>query len=124
MLSKGLWNIVEGSVSKPPEGSKKIEKFQRRRENALSTILIPVHDSLVAPVKEMRDRKLVWRNLKNQHQAVSRTSRDGLLDRHQARKMKPEETVLRFRDRHSELEYQLEGIRYIIYEVEQLAWLA
>lgn len=120
LRSKGLWSIVDGCES-PPEGSgESLRKFDRRKEIALSTILLLVHDSCVAPVMDMRNPSLVWKTLKEQHQAVSQASRDGLLDRYQAMKMKPSESVLEFRARLSELESQLGGIGYNTSEAEQL----
>ncbi|KAI0563524.1 gag-polypeptide of LTR copia-type [Gracilaria domingensis] len=66
-----------------------------------------------------RNPSEVWKMLKEQHQAVSQESRDGLLDLYQPIRMKPKKTVPEFRAR-SKLESELGGIGYNTSEQKQL----
>ena len=122
LRSKGLWGIVNGNEKKPTVAAE-IPKFEQRSDIALSTILLLVHDSYVAPVMDMTDPKTVWDTLKSQYQSVSEANRDALLEKYQSTKMKPNEKVLEFRARLSEIEAQLTGVGYATSDAEKLRTL-
>ncbi|KAI0559809.1 gag-polypeptide of LTR copia-type [Gracilaria domingensis] len=121
LKSKGLWSIVSG-VEQAPDITDDVahKRFSRRRDTALSTILLLVDESCVAPVLEMDEPHEVWATLRDQYQSVSQASRDSLLDTYQAMKMKTEETVLQFRARLSELESHLGCVGYAVSDSEKL----
>lgn len=124
LKSKALWNIVCGT-EQPPNitGDAAYKMFSRRRETALSTLLLLVDESFVAPVLEMDDPSEVWKALRAQYQSVSQGIRDSLLDAYQAMRMNRDESVVQYHARRSQLESHLGGVGYAVSEGEMLSAL-
>lgn len=54
LRSKGLWNIVSGTELEPTADEEK-PKYQRRKDVALTNLLLTIDDYCLAPVINLKD---------------------------------------------------------------------
>lgn len=64
LRGKGLWELVKGEEIVPNVDSTEWKPYDRRKDIALSTILLLVNESCIAHVIEMRDPQEVWKALR------------------------------------------------------------
>ena len=70
LMKYGVWKIVEGTEVAPPhENQVALNKFNERRDKALSTIVLAVDPSLLYLLGDPQDPVEVWRILSDQFQA-------------------------------------------------------
>ena len=111
LQGKGLWGIVSGEELPPPEERPEdLKKFQRRKDTALSDVLLSIEDASSAAVIHLRNPKNVWDELKKTYQAVSEAAVDSLLVQYQAMKMRSRENVSKYVNRLIQLENKLAAI--------------
>lgn len=70
--SQGLFSIVIETEKRPAETQDKIQKFYQRSNIALSTIILLIQVSYVAPVLVLTDSKEVWEFFKKQYKSMSK----------------------------------------------------
>ena len=112
LRGKGLWRLVFGDESiSGTDDEKSKASFERRKDVALTTILLSVDDSCIAPVIDERDPTVAWRTLKKIRQAVSDASIDSYLTKYQQIRMKENEGIIKVVNRLTQLENKLMGVR-------------
>lgn len=87
---------MAAAKEKPKQGEDAIKTFDQRSDVAISTISLPVHDSNVSPVIDLKNPKDVWDTLSKQYKSARQASRNESLENYQNFKMKPDETVIQF----------------------------
>ncbi len=56
LRGKGLWKLVTGDEQEPVAGDEsEIAKFAKRRDVAVTTILLSIEESCLSPVMNLRD---------------------------------------------------------------------
>lgn len=69
LMKEGLWGIVDGSETPPPENeSDKYRKFVGRRDRALALIVLSIEPSLLYLIGDPEDPIKVWTKLADQLQ--------------------------------------------------------
>lgn len=82
LRGKGLWEIGTGDEIFPAEPgttTENLNKFNRRRDVAVTTILLTIEDTCSASVINLRDPKVIWDTLKDTFQTTSKASIDTYL---------------------------------------------
>ena len=92
------------------EEKKKIISYQRRRDIALTTILLTIDDACSATVIDQRDPAKIWLELHDMYHAISLASVDTYLSQYQEIKMRPGETVMAYVNRLTEIENKLAAV--------------
>ena len=72
LIRYGVWKIVEGTEVGPEPGRDNqaaINKFNDRRDKALSTIVLAVDPALLYLLGDPQDPVVVWKKLEDQFQA-------------------------------------------------------
>ena len=71
LMKQGVWKIVEGTEIAPDENNYvAMNKFNERRDKALSTIVLAVDTTLLYLLgSEPKDPVVVWKKLADQYQA-------------------------------------------------------
>ena len=111
LRSKGLWGIVSGDERKPSEDkTEELAKFNRRKDLALSHLLLTIDNACSAAVIDFKEPKKVWEELKEIYQAVSVASVDSYLVTYQAIQMQRNEKVMEYVNRLIEVENRLAAI--------------
>ena len=70
LMKEDTWSIVCGE-EEAPDNADALVKFNKRRNRALSTIVLSVKDSLLFLLGEPEDPTEVWKKLSNQFQKKS-----------------------------------------------------
>ena len=70
LMKEDTWSIVCGE-EEAPDNADALVKFNKRRNRALSTIVLSVKDSLLFLLGEPEDPTDVWKKLSNQFQKKS-----------------------------------------------------
>lgn len=70
------------------KNNKRSALFQRRRDIALTTILLTIDDAYSATVIDQRDPEKIWQELRDMYHAISLASVDTYLSQYQDIKMK------------------------------------
>lgn len=118
LRSKGLWDIVNGTETAPTTTAE-LPSFRRRRDTALSHIIITIDDSCSAAVITLRDPKEVWNTLKEMYKAVSEARVDAYLAHFQLMKMDPSETVMSYANRLTNMVNKLAAVGHSIPESDK-----
>ena len=97
---KGIRGIVSGEelplLEERPED---LKKFQRRKDTALSDVLLSIEHASSAAVIHLRDPKIVCDELQKTYQAVSEAVVSSLLVQYPAMKMRSRENVSQYVNR-------------------------
>ena len=120
LRGKGLWKLVTGDEQEPAAGDESvIAKFARRRDVAVTTILLSIEESCLSPVMNLRDPIEIWRTLRETFQSVSEASIDAYLSRYQNLKMKGSEGVMDYVNRLKMVENQLYDIGHLLSDADK-----
>ena len=99
-----------GEPTAPEERPEDLKKFQRRKDTALSDVLLSMDDGSSAALIHLRDPKTVWYELEKIYEAVSEAAVDSLLVQYQAMKMRSRENVSQYVYRLIQLKSKLAAI--------------
>ena len=113
LRGKGLWDIVSGKETAPSDDTERTN-YERRRDVALTNIILTIDDSCIAAVITLRDPKEVWDTLKKMYKTVSEARIDAYIVQFQQLKMKPTEKVMEYINRLSVIENKLAGVGHTI----------
>lgn len=113
LRGKGLWGFISGDEDEPTTETEKA-KYLRRKDMALSNLLLTIEDACSASVIDLREPKAVWEELKTIYQAVSTASVDSFLTQYQGMKMCPKEKVVEYVNRLTQLENKLSGVGHAV----------
>lgn len=121
LRGKGLWEIVSGTEGAPTDPtSDTFKKYQRRRNVALTTLLLTIENPVVASVISLRSLMQVRDDLKDMFESVSKASIDALLIQLQNFRMKPDERIMSYVNRLVEIENKLVSIGHRVDNEEKL----
>lgn len=98
LCAKGERIIVSENRGAPDEISVDAIKgdFEKRRDVALTTILLSIGNLCVGSVIDLKDSIEVWTRLQELYQTVFRDRTDTLLEHYQYIRMKPSESVMSY----------------------------
>lgn len=118
LRGKGLWNIVEGTEQEPQELSEKA-LFARRKDIALTNIILTIDDTCNAAVITLRDPKEVWDKLGSMYRKVLDARIDAPLVHLQKVKMHSSERIMEYVNRITEIENKLAGVGHLVDSAEK-----
>ena len=93
LLKDGLWEIVNKSVTAPPQGAEGYTKFVNRRDLALAIIVLSIDPSLLYLIGDPTDLAVVWDMLSNQFQKKMWANKLALRRRLHSLKLKEGQSV-------------------------------
>ena len=94
LVRDGLWGIVAGTETIPPEGEAvKRTKFLANRDRALATIVLAVDPALLYLIGDPEDPVAVWKKLQNQFQKKTWANKLALRRKLHALQLKEGESV-------------------------------
>ena len=127
LRGKGLWAIVEGSEDAPTgtgvDGAiteKDQCHYQRRKDVALSDILLTIEDRCTHAVLKMEEPHEVWMKLKEMYQAVSSSCIEANLERLHSLQMKSKEKVMTYVNRLMSIENSLAAVGHALTEKDRI----
>ena len=71
LMKQGVWKIVDGTEVAPDDNMAALNKFNDRRDKALSTLVLAVEPSLLYLLGDPQDPVDVWKKLCDQFQKKS-----------------------------------------------------
>ena len=93
LVKNGLWDIVNGTETAPPEESDSYPKFKGWMDRALATIVLSVDPSLLYMIGDSEDPVAVWKLLSGQFQKATWANRLALRRRLHLLRLKEGESV-------------------------------
>ena len=115
LRGKGLWNIVTGEELPPTsDNADALQKYMRRRDVAVTNLLLSIEDSCSATVINLRDPAEIWDRLKQMFKSTSEARIDAYLEQYQNVRMAPSEKIMTYVNRLNELENRLANIGHVI----------
>ena len=121
LRGKGLWGIVTGDEAPPSAeaNADAVDKYNRRRNVAVTNLLLTIEDSVSAAVISLRNPKEIWDILQKTNQQVSEASIDAYLAQYQNVRMAPDEKVMTYVNRLKHLENKLAEVGHNISKTEK-----
>ena len=98
LRAKGVWRIVAEN-ERPPSDAAHLERYERRRDLALTNIVLTIDDPISASVITLRDPNKVWETLRILFSTVSEARVDSYMSQYQNAHMEEGEKVLQFTNR-------------------------
>lgn len=117
LVSKDLWDVVDGSEGRPmgSEGSRAVKAFRKKQRLACAEIILHVDKSQRAHTRD-DDPAIVWTALESNHQARGLSSRMALLRLFFSSVMSAEQTVSSWIAHVKDLAYRLEDDKFKVPE--------
>ena len=114
LRGKGLWSILNGTETEPNKDDTKWEKIIRRRDTALSTILLAIDNSCSSTVIKMQGPYSIWKKLQQMFEKVSEARINSYLVEFHSLKMSGSEKVMDFVNRLISIEKKLAAVGHAI----------
>ena len=86
LKGKGQWKFLAATEKEPTEAKAK-KKYLQRKDQALTTILLAIDDSCIAPVINIEEPREVWEKLKDTYESVSKSHIEAYITQLQAVRM-------------------------------------
>ena len=129
LMAKGVWPIVCGLEKCPvreetmediDEFEKKLTSFDKRKNIALTTIMLAIDDSIIGAVIESEDPCYTWNVLKRFYDKVSLSNVDNLLQQYNNTAMGANESIMAYASRLCVIENRLSGVGYRLSEMDKV----
>lgn len=118
LRSKGVWGIVSGREIAPTDETK-LKLYERRRDVALTIIILTIDDSRNASVITLRDLQCVWHTLRGIYATASEARIDVSLSQYHIMKIEAIEKLMTYINRLSEVENKLAAVGHIVTDSEK-----